>query len=130
LFAFSFDWEVSWGGHSNHWTAFFKVAPGLKFVRTHKPVGAGPSENVPGEPMFHYTWLKPGERVRARLETSGMFGGMVEWFDEWFDKVELRDGFECPSHSGGRMTMKRWDGEHPSVLDDHPWRDGKDIRNV
>jgi len=130
LFAFSPNWEVRWDGKTeSHWTAFFKITPGFHFEPTHRPIGAGKAERIGDMPMFHYTWVKPGERVRTRMRTSGMFPGMVEWFDSNWSSIELKEGVEYPSHTGGVMTLHRYHDVHPSSLDGHPWFEGvEDMR--
>lgn len=58
-----------------------------------------------------------------------MYPGMLEWFDKYWDSFELEDGKEYP-HYAGKFTLYRYDGEHPSVLDNHPWRHVEDIRSL
>lgn len=44
-----------------------------------------------------------------------------------WDRFELEDGGQYSSYRGV-FAIHRYDGERPSILDNHPWRHIDDIR--
>ena len=125
-FAFGFKWTFA----KQERVPIRKKTAELCYYPTCKAVGFGPmaikSEGIGGH---HYTFVKPKERMRLRMRTSGMYEGMLEWFDANWDKVELSDEaiFKYIHKS---FVLKRYDGSHPSILDGHPWRHIEDIRRI
>ena len=132
VFAFSFNWLINIqpaGRHGRH--VFYKVTDELKFAPTHRPLNIGPNKIVKNtKDIFHYTWVRPTSRVRTRMKTSGFVPGMLEWFNKYWDNIELVENKPQPSHLGTTFTLTRYDGEHPPILDNHPWRHVEDVRRV
>ncbi|GAG81806.1 unnamed protein product, partial [marine sediment metagenome] len=123
-FAFSFKW--SFNTHKRQ--IICKKTSGLHFVPTSRPVGYGPNIiKIDGINVHHYTFVKPRERVRMRMATSGMYRGMLKWFDANWDTMELGNGKPF-NYIDKSYVFKRYDSGHPSVLDNHPWRYIEDIR--
>ena len=125
-FAFSFKWTFA----VQNAKPIYKKTSALRHYPTCKASGFGPiavkSEGISGH---HYTFVKPRERMRLRMKTSGMYQGMLEWFDANWDKVELSNGgaFKYIQKS---FVLRRYDGPHPIILDDHPWRHVEDVRKT
>jgi len=127
MFIFGFKWTF---GTQNRIT-IFKKTPALIFRPTHQiKRGLGPvgikSDKVS---CHHYTLVKPRERMRIRMKTSGMYEGMLEWFDQNWDKTKLLEG-GIFKYIHKLYTLKQYSGPHPSVLDKHPWKDIGDIRKL
>jgi len=128
LFAFSFNWELDFGVQSTKEVAF-KVNDRLYFTPTHQPHNIG--LNVRHDKQFgmhHYSWMKPKDRMAIRMRTSGMYPNMQNWFKANWDKIELKDGPFATYK--GVANLKKFDWPHPSILDNHPWRNIKDIRRI
>lgn len=125
-FGFSFKWTFS----VHERTPIYKKVPSLLFYPTCKAVGFG-SMAMTSKEIFshHYTFVKPRERMRLRMRTSGMYEGMLEWFDANWDKVELSDGATF-KYIHKSFILERYNGPHPPILDDHPWRHVEDIRRI
>ena len=133
-FAFSFNWKrCNSDGNLEkfgHEPAYKKVH-GAHFVPTHQPRNFGNNIiTVEGDNIFHYTWVKPTNRMRIRMETSGFAPGMLEWFDNNWDKIQLVEGKSQKSHLGSTFELKRYWGKHPSVLNNHPWLNVGDVRSL
>ena len=129
-FAFGFKWKFApkgdelWG--KKH---IFKVTPELFFIPTCSAQNVGPVEFVDKESfdVCHYTWVRPRERVRLQIGTSGFYPDMLEWFDSNWDTLELKDGKQYDYYND-YFTLKRYDGKHPETLDEHPWLNVEDVR--
>lgn len=133
-FAFGFKWKRSdeWGeiDFFNH-EAIYRKIHGAHFVPTHQPRGFGHNIIVDeGESIFHYTWVKPKERMRIRMETSGFHPGMLKWFNNSWDDIKLVENNLWRNHLGGVFNLIKYDGDHPSILDNHPWRNVEDVREI
>ena len=63
------------------------------------------------------------------MRTSKFYKGMLEWFDENWDNIELGED-KTITFVDKLQVLKRYDGEHPPILDDHPWRHIEDIRRI
>lgn len=127
-YGFSFKWRIA-----GMWSkdVLFKVVDGFKFIPTHKPSSPGTNRVINTEEnIFHYTWLKPKSRMRIRMETSNFHPGMLKWFDNNWDKIELINNKSQLSYKGTHFTLEQYEGDHPSVLDNHPWRHVEDIRKI
>ena len=125
-FVFGFKWTVG----TQLSKVILKKIPTLHFRPTSAPVGFGSAEMaLDGISCHHYTWVKPRTRMRIRMRTSEFYKGMLEWFDKNWDNIELAEGkpFNFVQKS---FILRKYDGEHPSVLDDHPWRHIEDIREL
>ena len=86
---------------------------------------------------FHYSYVKKPERMKARWAMSVEKGtkSSASLFDKWmgikWDKDE--DIFQQKEklyeiRPEGELNI--YTGEHPSVLDDHPWRNINDVREA
>jgi glycosyltransferase involved in cell wall biosynthesis len=131
-FAFGFNWKRADGDGSldifNHEPVYKKTADS-HFVPTHQPRGFGFTVvSMEGQNIFHYTWVKPSKRMRVRMETSGFHPGMLSWFDNNWDFIELKENVAWKNHLGGVFKLIKYDGPHPKVLDSHPWRNVNDVR--
>ena len=130
VFAFSFGWTVELGDIPGLNPSIIKKVEGLHFVPTHKCVNHGKNiTTIPLRGFYHYMWVKPTKRILMRMKTSGRYAGMVGWFETMWCKMKLEDGKTYRSFNG-KFTLRRYDGEHPSILADHPWRNIEDIRRI
>ena len=128
-FAFSFKWQLG-REHKRRKSVAIKKTEKLYFTPTHNCVNSGKNIIITfGIGCHHYDWVKPPERMLIRMRTSGMYGGMVEWFKETYLKMKLEDGKTYQSYHGN-FALHRYDGSHPSVLDNHPWRKINDVRDT
>ena len=127
-FAFSFKWRIDFD-EADRASYVLKKVDGLRFAPTARPINAGKRvEVISGENVhFHYTWVKSAARMFIRMRTSMRYPSMVAWFLDNWHKIELVEGVTYPSYNRS-FTLHRYDGEHPSVLDNHPWRHVEDIR--
>ena len=126
-FAFSFRWAFN----VSERIIFFKKTPDLHFLPTCKPLGYGPNMiEIKNASINHYTFVKPRERIRMRMMTSGFHKNMLGWFDANWDTIELGDGNPFKYADKVLYTFKIYDGKHPSILDDHPWRHIEDLRKA
>jgi len=125
-FAFGFKWVYV----DQVKTAFLKKISGAHFAPLHKPRGFG-SRYVTIETIgcFHYCWVKTRERMlrRARI---GIYKGMQEWFASNYNKIELIEGGKIHYVNDQVFTLRKYEGPHPSILDNHPWRHIEDIRKI
>jgi len=130
FFAFSFKWQVDFGVPGRKGIVL-KIVEGLRFVQTARYINTGKRvEMIDDENNhFHYKWVKPPARMLIRMRTSGMYKGMVEWFNETWLKMKLEDGKTYEGYNG-KFTLHRYDGFHPPVLKDHPWHYIEDIRRL
>jgi len=130
LYGFSFKWRIHFD-NATRWKKdiLFKVVPGCQFIPTHIPSGFGSNVvEYDKDVIFHYTWLKPTERLRTRFTTSNFHPGMLNWFNTTWNTIKLQDRLQKPSYKNGTFTLTRYEGEHPAVLNNHPWRKIEDIR--
>lgn len=131
-FAFGFKWKfLKSGAEINGKKHILKKTPKLFFIPTHKAKNVGPVEiiNTNYVGRHHYVWLKSKDRMKIRMRTSGFYGEMVEWFNKNWDSIELKDGKRY-EYYGGKFTLKRYDGNHPEILNDHTWKDVEDVRKI
>ena len=129
-FAFGFKWLIDFGLDEEPRSIIIKKTRELHFVPTAKRVGAGKNRFVStGINRFHYMWLKPKARMRVRMQTSGRYPNMVGWLEENWDRFKLKEGARYRSYNG-EFTLRRYEGEHPSILGFHPWRNVEDIRRI
>lgn len=131
-FAFSFNWQFIQNEIVYYLPqVLFKKTKKLKFRPTHKPINHG--ENIvldeSGKWLNHYKWVKPTSRMLLRHKTSGFFNGMLKWFNKNWNTIELRDNNRV-NYYGGYFILKKYDGPHPRVLSDHPWRNIEDVRQL
>jgi len=126
MFVLGFKWTFG----TQPGKLIFRKIPTLHFRPTARPLGFGPAEvTLDGISCHHYKFVKPRARMRIRMRTSGFYKGMLEWFDENWDRIELAEGktFNFVHKS---FILRRYDGEHSSILDNHPWRNVEDIRRL
>lgn len=129
FFIFSFKWSMDFGATSSIEIVVKKI-DGFYFAPTSKRINAGRRiASIDGFNRFHYMWLKPKARLLTRMQTSMRYPGMVNWFEEAWRDMRLEDGLLYKSYNKD-FTLHRYDGEHPSILDDHPWRHIDDIRSL
>ena len=108
---------------------FIKKIKGFKFSPSHKLSGAGRSRVIISDGgRFHYLWVKPAKRMLLRMQT-GIYKGMVGWYSEIWQNLKPEDGKRYKSYNGS-FILRRYNEEHPSILDDHPWRHIDDVRKV
>lgn len=129
-FAFGFKWRIEFNFIQNSRPIIMKKTKELHFIPTAKHAGAGKNQIVKsGVKRFHYMWVKPKARMLIRMQTSGRYPNMVDWFNKNWDRFELKDGKSYPSYRG-EFTLRRYEREHPSILNTHPWRNVEDIRKL
>lgn len=130
VFAFSFNWIIDFEDTDGS-SIVLKNVPGFRFAPTSKRVNTGKKvEVIDGKDAnFHYSWLKPRARTLTRMRTSKRFPNMVSWFVNDWHKIKLVEGVTYSSYNKS-FTLHRYGGDHPSVLDDHPWRHVEDIRRI
>lgn len=131
-FAFSLKWKLIMSSAAlKEKQILFKKNKKLKFVKTHKPVNLGPNQviNNSGSCLTHYKWVRSTQRMLLRHQTSGFYSGMVEWFNENWEKIELVENKKY-NYYGGEFWLERYDGPHPSILKDHPWINLEDVRRI
>lgn len=132
VFAFSFDWLIHManeGRTGKH--VLYKVFDGFSFAPTHRPLSIGKNRVIKDtKDVFHYTWVKPTTRMEIRLRTSGFVPGMHEWFKKYWNNIELIENKIQPSHLGTTFYLERYKGDHPFILNKHPWRYINDVRRV
>lgn len=128
-FLFGFNWIMDFGKSSLR-PIIIKKTEGLKFVPTHTIKEEGNHTHISGGiSRYHYKWLKPKERIRIRMKTSRRGSQAVEWFESIWCKMELEADKIYPCYNG-KFTLRRYDGVHPSILKNHPWRNVGDIREL
>lgn len=126
-FAFSFKWTVEFGSISLN-PFIVKKIEGFHFVPTHKWINHGKNIiTLSLRGRYHYMWVKLAERILTRMRTSGRYVGMAEWFESTWCKMKLGANKTYQGYNG-EFTLREYEGEHPSVLANHPWRNIEDIR--
>ena len=130
-FAFGFKWrrirnEVQLEGKDH----ILKKNPALYFVPTHMPRKMGPiviqnkDEDYLGR--FHYSWVRTTSRKRIQHLCEDP--KMLKWFDTYWGKIQLINGKRY-NYYRGHFVLERYEGRHPEILDDHPWRNVEDVRD-
>ena len=131
-FAFGFKWKFlqkgveEWG---KRYQVLKKIA-NMRFIPTHKPQNIGPIQYVDKKvfALCHYKWVRPTQRMYIRHKTSGFYGPkMLEWFDKNWSTLELKDGKRY-NYYADYFILKKYEGDHPEILDNHQWRHVKDVR--
>jgi len=129
-FAFSFDWQLIIHNNPKKRAFIFKVNPDMYFKPTHNAKNVGKNHIILNEDTYfhHYKWVKPVERMSIRHKTSGFVPGMMRWFKDHWENIPL----ENKTHNFylGKFSLKKFEGKHPEVLDNHPLRNIKDIRKI
>ena len=130
--AFSFQWQIIFNGAPlSYSNIFFKKNKKLKFIPTHKPINHGSIkiEDNSGKCFIHYKWVKRTERMEMRFKTSGFYSQMFDWFKNYWDKIDLKDG-NTYNFFEGNFSLKRYNGSHPQLLNSHPWYNLEDVREL
>ena len=125
-FAFGFKWTFA----RQVKKALLKKIPGAYFTPLHKPQRFGTHNMiVKSISCLHYCWVKTRDRMlrRARI---GIYDGMREWFASNYDDIELAEDAKVHYVKNQIFILKEYNGQHPSVLDNHPWRHMEDIRRM
>jgi len=125
-FAFGFKWVFA----KQAKMAFLKKIPGAHFTPLYKPRGFGSNYvTINRISCLHYCWVKTRDRMlrRARI---GIYKEMPEWFAANYDTIKLTEGAKINYVNNQIFTLKKYEGPHPSILDNHPWRHIEDIRKV
>jgi len=129
-FGISFSWRIIFGTEKPA-EIIIKKTEGLKFWPTHITSGAGKNRVIiPDGGRFHYMWVKPTRRMRLRMQALAMYGEMSEWFDKSWLSLKPEDGKKYGCYNKASFMLRRYNGEHPVILDSHPWRYVKDIRRI
>jgi len=129
-FGISFKWRIIFGTEKPA-EIIIKKTESLKFWPSHQMSGVGRNKvNIPDGGRFHYMWVKPMRRMQLRMQKLAMYEGMFKWFREGWLILEPEDGKKYECYGGSSFVLRRYDGEHPVILDNHPWRYVKDIRRV
>jgi len=130
VFAFGFKWRIDFNCGMAVIPKIRKKTKELYFIPNTRHKGTGENQIISsGVNFYHYMWLKPRTRLLIRMRTSGRYPNMVGWFNEYWDKFNLEDGGFYPGYHRD-FNLYRYEGDHPSVLDNHPWRHIEDIRKV
>lgn len=128
-FAFSFKWQLLIKNNPLKRSFIYKTNPNMHFVPTHQHRNVGPKQiETKGIFFHHYKWVKQIERMRIRHETSNFVPGMMEWFNKNWDKIELKNA--TYNFYLGKFKLKKFNGKHPEILDNHPWKDVEDVRRL
>jgi len=131
LFTYSFYWRMSIKADDLFCPTIYRKTSNFRFIPTHRARNIGERViKTDKHIMFHYTWVKPRSRVEIRQRTSGRYREMEKWFNKSWDNIELIDGKSYPCWANMDLTLKRYDGEHPEILDNHPWRHIEDVRKI
>lgn len=130
VLGFSFNWRIIINDLKFHtFNALFKKNPKLNFIPTHTPLNHGKNKVIDeeGESLIHYMWVKPKERISLRLKTARHSKEIVRWFKKNWDKIELVDNNKVNYYKGS-ICIKKYNGPHPEILKNHPWRQVDDLR--
>jgi len=147
-FIYNFRFNVLEARPGNPPFSFNRITPGCYYspihcmrYKTGKEYGhSGEGEWLPVR-MFHYHGVKKTERMKARCdmacEPPPRYTLAEGWFDNWMcvewkkdeDVFKSKDNIAFTLNSQpGRVNI--YEGKHPEVLDDHPWRHIDDVRRV
>lgn len=96
------------------------------------------------DPMFHYSFVKPPIRMNKRLEMEVQGGrrspAVLRWFEDVFMKWSEQDADDIYKKNktitgnsgilfaGPSERIQIYNGRHPEVLNEHPFRWTKDVR--
>lgn len=86
---------------------------------------------------FHYHHIKKPERVKARWEISLEKGNLHNkdhyhkfMTIRWDNENEIYQFKEIIENLNGEVGFNIYNGPHPKILDNHPWRNIEDVRKV
>jgi hypothetical protein len=132
VLAFSFNWQLIINNQRYPlFQILYKKNKKLKFIPTHKPINHG-SVKISDEEslgLIHYMWVKPKDRIFLRLKTARATDKLTNWFQNNWDDIELIENKEVKFFDG-TFHLKRYNGPHPKILDNHSWRNVADIRKI
>ncbi len=87
--------------------------------------------------LFHYAYVKPSLRMKARWEMSIERGypnekERIKKFIsiKWNDKIGILSYKKELEEFMKKKRFNIYNGQHPKVLDNHPWRYINDVRDV
>ncbi len=87
--------------------------------------------------LFHYTFIKPSERMKARWEMSVERGYPNEKYKfekfmtlKWKDDKDIFNKKQAIENITGKQGFNIYKGAHPEILENHPWRNVEDIRKL
>lgn len=131
------SWTGLWFAYGFRWyfakvakVALLKKVSGAYFISLHKPRRFGQNRmTIEKLSCHHYCWVKTKDRM-IRRAGIGNYRGMDRWFERNYDKIKLAEGEKIHYVQNQVFTLKKYNGSHPSVLDDHPWRNVDDIRRL
>ena len=144
-FTYNFRFNVLNAGVGHR---FDRITDGCYYTpiaRLHYKDGKEYSNSLPHPKivMFHYTGVKKAERMKARWILSVERGtrSSRDRFERWVDfKWDVDDDIikneEFMMYVVGIRKSKEkskvnvYDGKHPEVLGDHPWRYIEDVRTI
>lgn len=96
-----------------------------------------PLQFVDGVMCFHYGHVKRPERMKARwvqsIEkgTKASIGRFEKWMSvSWNEDKDIFNSRKILESIRPGETLNVYNGEHPEVLDAHPWRHIDDVRKV
>ena len=130
LYSFGFAFKLDIGEGTKD--VFFRVTKDFHFTPTHNPHNYGRHVTLDRDSIcHHYTWVKNYDRMKTRFQTSGMYPNMEKWLDDVWMKVELGAFQTFKLYKPGRqfaiLTADKMTN-HPTILNDHPWRYETDVR--
>lgn len=118
----------------------YRITEGLRLrgvSNAHYGDGRHYSVSYPdGITAFHYTYVKRAERMKARfmLSAEKRTPGAMDRFDmwkniRWTKNIDILDNDKLKKvMAKGELNI--YEGSHPEVLDNHPWRYIDDVREV
>lgn len=122
------------------WAFRIKEGAYLKGVSAHYYKDGRPYDHFQLEDSitaFHYGYVKRPERMRARWALSVEKGteASVNRFEKWMsvswekdEDIQKSDDTLANIFAGGKLNV--YNGKHPEVLDEHPWRYINDVRRL
>jgi hypothetical protein len=132
ILAFSFKWRIIFNNVNIHsFQTLFKKNNRLKFIPTHRPINNGPIKvyDDDGKSLIHYMWIRPNDRILLRLKTARNGKKRSKWYKNYWDKIELVEN-KMYKYLDGYFYLKQYNGAHPEILRNHPWRNIEDIRKL
>ena len=129
-----------------------RITDGMFFKPGHVPcypdgsmyISLGAGYLLEDEPMFHYSFVRPNERMLKRIKMEFLARMYKPEVFNWFNKVYMkwseenaeeiyRLNEEITGNTGflfaGRSSkLQEYTGIHPEFLDDHPYRRINDLR--
>lgn len=89
--------------------------------------------------FFHYVYVKRPSRIKARwditIEKQGPTSPAVTYFKEWMT-IKWERNEDILNHKNTIEKIQKqeglnvYEGSHPEVLSEHPWRNLEDVRRI